>query len=734
MRTLRHGTTLGYWLLAVVAVQLMAARLSGPVTTQSPTIGPILPSADARVGPILPSASATLRPTAVADAAVQTSAAVGIQRVNVASDGAQANAFSTDAALSSDGRFVVFSSDATNLVPGDTNNVRDVFVRDRLTGVTTRESLGSAGQQANAECIQPAISTDGRYVAFLSRATNLLAGVVTTPQIYVRDRQLGLTFIASVSSNGSPANNSGAFGGYAFSANGRFVSFTSFATNLVPGDTNSATDVFTHDVQTGLTTRDSVASDGRESSADSQAPAISGDGRYVAFTSLGNNLVPGVSGSTLHIFVRDRVTGHTTLESIGVRDEVLGANSPSLSADGRFLTFNQLVGQGGGGISDGLFLRDRVSNQTVSLLPFSTLGGVWEPTISPDGQVISYGRFYNDVFYAEVFDRSTGQFSTVAPIEYVARVTAGGNVIAFESPLTLVGGDTNGTHDIFIAPFSALPGTPAPPASLTFTYAGSTLTLAWAPGSGGSSATEYVIEAGSLTHSTDLANFSTGTIATTFSASVSIQSPVFVRVRAANGAGVSLPSNEIVLGTAAPPGAPGALVASVTGTTITLSWTAGSGSIASYIIEAGSAPGRSDLANFDTGSIATTYTAVNVAAGTYFVRVRAVSAGGISPPSNESVVIVTSACPLPAVPTGLTRSVTGSAVTLAWMASAGATSYVLEAGTTAGSANLATSDLGSAATTFTAFGVAPGTYFVRVRSKNACGTSGPSNEASVIIQ
>ncbi|MBI3490277.1 MAG: fibronectin type III domain-containing protein [Acidobacteria bacterium] len=189
----------------------------------------------------------------------------------------------------------------------------------------------------------------------------------------------------------------------------------------------------------------------------------------------------------------------------------------------------------------------------------------------------------------------------------------------------------------------------------------------------------------------------------------------------------------------APPGAPSSLAAIVSASTVTLLWTAPlSGDAAtSYVIEAGSSAGARDLASFPTGTAATSYIATNVPAGTYFVRVRATNAAGASEPSNEVVVSVTTVeHSAPGAPTRLAASVNRSTVTLSWnVASSGGlpTSYIVEAGSTSGASNLANFDTGNALTILSTNDVANGTYFVRVRARNAAGTSGPSNEVVAAV-
>src|SRR5207249_2543647 len=231
--------------------------------------------------------------------------------VSVASDGTQGNAASAGAALSADGRFVAFHSTATNLVAGDTNGKTDVFVHDRQTGITERVSVASDGTQGNNASSYPALSADGRLVAFQSDATNLVAGDTNgATDVFVHDRQTGTTERVSVSSGGTEGNGFSA--APALSADGRFVAFHNTATNLVAGDTNGKTDVFVHDRQTGTTERVSVASDGTQGNGPSSGAALSADGGLVAFHGTATNLVAGDTSGTYDVFVHDRPVSTTT--------------------------------------------------------------------------------------------------------------------------------------------------------------------------------------------------------------------------------------------------------------------------------------------------------------------------------------------------------------------------------------------------------------------------------------
>jgi Tol biopolymer transport system component len=279
------------------------------------------------------------------------------QRVSVSTRGAQARATrdpwggSTAGGISANGRYVVFQSDAPNLVAGDTNRLTDVFLRDRARGVTTRLSVGPHGQ-ANGASAFAAISANGRFVAFQSDASNLVARDTNhSVDVFVRDLATGKNSRVNVSSRGVQARGLSESTQPVLSLDGRFVAFESSATNLVRGDTNKLADVFVHDRRTGRTERVSVTSKGKQAGADrtnngSNAPSISGDGRYVAFHSADSNLVPGDTNRTFDIFVHDRKTGRTTrisVSSAGRQANGESVGAPSFSADGRYVAFNSLA-------------------------------------------------------------------------------------------------------------------------------------------------------------------------------------------------------------------------------------------------------------------------------------------------------------------------------------------------------------------------------------------------------
>jgi Tol biopolymer transport system component len=293
------------------------------------------------------------------------------ERVSLSGSGEQANGPSQATggapALSNDGQIVAFYSDATNLVDGDTNGQTDVFVRVRGSNSTELISQASDGTQGNGPSLNPGISADGRFVVFQSQASNLVPNDTNNASdIFVRDRVNGTTERVC-DAGGEPDRFSFS---PSISADGNLVAFTSAATNLVPDDTNARLDIFVCDRSTGTIERVSVSSNGAQGNGDSILPAISGDGRAVGFKSLADNLVPNDSNRVVDVFVRDRVSGSTERISVDVngRDANDFSFPPSLSDDGRFVAFGSaatnLVRNDLNAVAD-VFVRDRQIGFTV---------------------------------------------------------------------------------------------------------------------------------------------------------------------------------------------------------------------------------------------------------------------------------------------------------------------------------------------------------------------------------
>ena len=260
------------------------------------------------------------------------------QRVSLGQGGVQGNAFSESfGAISAGGRYVAFTSEATNLVPSDTNGLADVFVRDRQSGTTQRISVSTSGTEGNGISYDAHLSAGGRFVAFRSQGSTLVPNDTNGAEdAFVHDRKTGTTRRVSIRTGGGQAN--GSVVGVDISADGRFVTFTSNASNLVPGDTNGFLDLFVRDRMTGITSRVNVGPGGVECPLGGSGGAMSADGRYVAFNSSCSNIVKGGTNGQAHAFVRDRQTGTNQLvsrNSAGAQGNGLSF-AGDLSADGRF--------------------------------------------------------------------------------------------------------------------------------------------------------------------------------------------------------------------------------------------------------------------------------------------------------------------------------------------------------------------------------------------------------------
>ena len=437
--------------------------------------------------------------------AAATNASPGtIQRVSVNSSDNQGDGASHEVAVNGDGGFVAFQSVATNLVAGDSNGVKDVFVRDRQTWVTERVSVSSGGVQGTSDSASPAISSDGRYVAFQSFADNLVSGDTALcgthpleyncPDIFVRDRQTSTTERVNVSSAEVEAN--GESWSPAISGDGRYVAFYSDATTLVSGDTNNVEDVFVRDRQAGTTTRVSVATDGTQANGASDGwLAVSSTGRYVAFTSDASNLVAGDTNDSGDVFVRDRdtdadgtfdETGEVSTTRVSVGSGGAQSNGESyyaaISADGRYVALgsaaSNLVAGDNNGYSD-VFVRDRQTSATVRISLSSAGGqgnaGSFDPAISADGQYVAFESYATNLVdfdtngAADVFVRDRQAGTTIritmnhvgfqgSAASVAAAINSDGRFTAFESMASnLVLWDTNGASDIFLHDQAAFP-------------------------------------------------------------------------------------------------------------------------------------------------------------------------------------------------------------------------------------------------------------------------------------
>ena len=418
-------------------------------------------------------------------------AAVGVTtRLSVTTAGAQADGRSFVPAMSSDGRWATFYSDATNLVTGDANNARDVFVRDLQSGETTRASVGSSGAEANADSFEPAISADGRFVAFSSAATNLVAGDSNDANdIFVRDRLANATTRVSVGLAGANAN--GGSDSPSISADGRYVAFTSAATNLIDGDTNGQRDAFVVDRQTGTTIRASLAYNGDQPILDSFTPELSADGRVLVFTSFASNLVDFDDNEASDVFVRDLQAGTTTRvsEYTGGFQAEGDSLRPSISADGRYVAFDSdawnLVWGDTNDTFD-VYVHDRQTDITtrVSIDDSGSQsdGPSFRPSLSWDGRYVAYFSDASNLVAGDtngasdiiIFDRLSGATKRVSVAgggreangsSLRPTLSGNGRLVVFESDASnLVSGDSNEFTDIFV--HDPLAATPVPPPTI----------------------------------------------------------------------------------------------------------------------------------------------------------------------------------------------------------------------------------------------------------------------------
>ena len=399
-----------------------------------------------------------------------------IERISVSFPPTQANGTSEWPAISQDGRYIVYHSNAPNLIPGDTNNTQDIFLYDRLTRMTERVSLGVGGVQSNNRSGFADLSSDGRYIIFHSEATNLVPNDTNNAwDIYFRDRQTGQFERISVTSTGQQANATSIFPD--ISGGGRFITFYSEATNLVPNDTNGVEDVFLHDRLTGITERISVTTNGVQSNGASIFPNISNDGRYIVYESDGNNLVPNDTNNATDIFLYDRLNQTTQRISLNSAEEQGNGNSSYaiIAANNRHVTYVSFASNmdpaDPNTIGD-IYVRDLVAGTTELISPGlnnqPSNGNSHYSVISDDGRFIAYHSESSnlvpndtnstpDVF---LYDRLLGITRRVSlsiigsqgngPSRDVA-ISGNGRFIVFQSMASnLTSGDTNGMIDIFL--------------------------------------------------------------------------------------------------------------------------------------------------------------------------------------------------------------------------------------------------------------------------------------------
>lgn len=326
---------------------------------------------------------------------------------------------SSNPVVDSRGEVVAFDSAATNLVSGDTNEFDDVFVRDRVSDQTERVSISSAGDQANGDSTRPSISGDGEVIAFESVASNLVPRDTGGPDVFVRDRGVGSTVRVSERADGKPGNGPSITP--SISRNGWYVAFASDATNLAGTPVSGGRDILVRDLLTGAIEVASLKQDGDPAGGGSASPAISADGRYVAFQSFAADIVPGDTNDNFDVFVRDRVLGETSIVSVSSAGGIAegGASfAPAISADGHTVVFasdaTTLVAGDSNDVTDA-FAHDLQSGQTerVSLGPGGVQsndqsvgpgvrgGAVFGPEVSRTGRYVTYDSIASNLVAAD---------------------------------------------------------------------------------------------------------------------------------------------------------------------------------------------------------------------------------------------------------------------------------------------------------------------------------------------
>jgi Tol biopolymer transport system component len=396
--------------------------------------------------------------------------------VSVDTTGAQARGDSVGRSISADGRYVVFASDAPNLVHSTKPHLDEVFVRDRVRHTTRMVSVSTSGRKGNDNSSDPSISADGRFVAFDSYATNLVPHDPRAQDVFIRDLVAHTTRLVSVTLRGRPANGDSLEP--SISAHGRFVAFTSSASNLVPGLTFNRNRVFVRDLVSHTTRRVSVPTGGGPIDGDASEPSISVDGRFVTFDSSAANLVTGANGG---VFVRDRARRTTSLISVGFRGKPAndGSFEPAICADGRYVTFvsraSNLVR---GDTNDGydVFVRDRVRH-TTRRVSVNTSGhqsrqsrfdGSMTPSISAHGRFVTFASTASnlaggdtnrgsDVFVRDMVAHTTRLVSASLGggsgngESRLPAISADGSSVVFTSVASdLVPRDTNNKRDVFV--------------------------------------------------------------------------------------------------------------------------------------------------------------------------------------------------------------------------------------------------------------------------------------------
>jgi hypothetical protein len=381
-------------------------------------------------------------------------------RVSVSSTGETANMAASQGAISANGRYIVFTTAATNLagtMPGTLN----VYRRDRTTGATLLVSVNNSGNPGLGSALSPSVSADGRYVAFAYTGNDLVSGDANNVMdVFFRDTLLGTTRLVSTSTLGVQGDQVSGFGGLhgarTISDDGRYVVFNSMATTLVSETNNGRQQIYRKDMTTGELLRVSVDANGAAGDDNSSLPAISGDGNAVVFRSESTNFSPLTLTHTSQIYVRNVAAGTTTLESVttaGVVNPSAGSSAPAISFDGNVVAFESAARLDDRDLDNGtldVYVRDRASGTTV-LASNSTLAIAGAPSrnasVSGDGRYVGFNSLDDKLVSPDVggftdsfrYDRSTGAIVLVSrnDADQQANNHSGGASLSFDGGLVV---------------------------------------------------------------------------------------------------------------------------------------------------------------------------------------------------------------------------------------------------------------------------------------------------------
>ncbi len=392
--------------------------------------------------------------------------------VSVSSTGEQGDRMSRTPSISADGRFVAFESWSTNLVASDINGQTDIFVHDRNTGAMEIVSISNTGEHGNGQSREPSISANGRFVAFESRATNLVPSDINgQTDIFIHDRITDAMEIVSISNTGEHGN--GQSREPSISADGRFVAFGSNSSNLSPGI--SGTQIYVHDRELGTTIAVSVNEAGNQGNGSSRRPSISGDGRLIAFESRSNNLVQNDTNKKSDVFVFDMADGSLRGVSVDSKGKPANgaSNSININLNGNIVTFSSdatnLVTPGMSSDQWQIYTHDLDIGETklITISADGTEGNEmsYYSGISGDGRYVAFATYATNLVPGTlenqdnliIADRQTGEFELVTIYTdiknygYSPSLSANGKYVVFASRSSnLVPGDKNGQGDVFV--------------------------------------------------------------------------------------------------------------------------------------------------------------------------------------------------------------------------------------------------------------------------------------------